>query len=86
MGFQFRYHPTLRKVVEWIKAGEIGKPLSFICQWGEYLPDWHPWEDYRQSYAARSRSGWRCGEDLMPPAGLLGLDIRGSQRPLGIHR
>ncbi len=25
--------------------------------WGEYLPDWHPWEDYRQSYAARRDLG-----------------------------
>jgi predicted dehydrogenase len=25
--------------------------------WGEYLPDWHPWEDYRQSYAALKSLG-----------------------------
>ena len=24
---------------------------------GEYLPDWHPWEDYRQSYASRKELG-----------------------------
>jgi len=24
---------------------------------GEYLPAWHPWEDYRQGYAARSDLG-----------------------------
>jgi predicted dehydrogenase len=67
MGFQFRYHPTLRKVVEWIKAEEIGKPLSFICQWGEYLPDWHPWEDYRQSYAARTDLGGGVVKTLCHP-------------------
>jgi predicted dehydrogenase len=67
MGFQFRYHPTLRKVVEWIKAEEIGKPLSFIGQWGEYLPDWHPWEDYRQSYAARTDLGGGVVRTLCHP-------------------
>jgi predicted dehydrogenase len=24
---------------------------------GHYLPDWHPWEDYRQSYSARADLG-----------------------------
>jgi len=72
MGFQFRYHPTLRKVVEWIKMGEIGKPLSFICQWGEYLPDWHPWEDYRQSYAAREDLGGGVVRTLCHPLDYLG--------------
>ncbi|MEK6256144.1 MAG: Gfo/Idh/MocA family oxidoreductase, partial [Chloroflexota bacterium] len=27
------------------------------AHWGEYLPDWHPWEDYRQSYSARADMG-----------------------------
>ena len=25
--------------------------------WGEYLPAWHPWEDYRSGYAAREDFG-----------------------------
>jgi predicted dehydrogenase len=25
--------------------------------WGEYLPQWHPWEDYSQSYASRADLG-----------------------------
>jgi predicted dehydrogenase len=53
VGFQFRYHPTLNKARELIGAGAIGKVLSAHAHWGEYLPNWHPWEDYRQSYAAR---------------------------------
>ncbi len=36
---------------------ELGKLLSIQTYWGEYLPDWHPWEDYRQSYAARRELG-----------------------------
>ena len=27
------------------------------AHWGEYLPAWHPWEDYRQGYAARADLG-----------------------------
>lgn len=57
VGFQFRFHPTLQKAAQLLKAGAIGKPLSFHVQWGEYLPSWHPWEDFKQSYAARPDLG-----------------------------
>ena len=57
MGFQFRFHPGLNKMRELINSGRIGKPLSFRAEWGEYLPGWHPWEDYRSSYSARKDLG-----------------------------
>jgi predicted dehydrogenase len=57
VGFQFRYHPTLNKARELIGAGAIGKVLAVHAHWGEYLPNWHPWEDYRESYAARADLG-----------------------------
>jgi len=57
VGFQFRYHPTLNKARELIQANTIGSVLTVHAHWGEYLPQWHPWEDYRQSYAARADLG-----------------------------
>jgi predicted dehydrogenase len=57
VGFQFRYHPTLNKARELIQAGALGKILTVHAHWGEYLPNWHPWEDYRQGYAARDDLG-----------------------------
>ncbi len=57
VGFQFRYHPTLNKARELIQQGALGKILTVHAHWGEYLPNWHPWEDYRQSYAARADLG-----------------------------
>ena len=57
VGFQFRYHPTLNKARELIQEGALGKVLTVHAHWGEYLPQWHPWEDYRQSYAARADLG-----------------------------
>lgn len=57
VGFQFRFHPGLQKVKNLLLDGAIGRPLSVRAHWGEYLPDWHPWEDYRQSYSARSDLG-----------------------------
>lgn len=57
MGFQFRFHPGLQKMKELLDTGAIGKPYSFRAEWGEYLPGWHPWEDYRKSYASRKDLG-----------------------------
>jgi predicted dehydrogenase len=57
VGFQFRYHPTVNKARELIQSNALGKILTVHAHWGEYLPQWHPWEDYRQSYAARADLG-----------------------------
>ncbi len=57
VGFQFRYHPTLNKARELIQSNVLGNILTAHAHWGEYLPQWHPWEDYRQSYAARADLG-----------------------------
>ncbi len=57
VGFQFRFHPTLKKASELIWSGELGKVLTFHAHWGEYMPNWHPWEDYRRTYAARDDLG-----------------------------
>ncbi len=57
VGFQFRFHPTLQRLSQLLQQGVIGKPLSARAHWGEYLPGWHPWEDYRQGYSARTDLG-----------------------------
>jgi predicted dehydrogenase len=57
IGYQYRFHPGLQKVKDILVDGTIGRPLSVRAHWGEYLPGWHPWEDYRQSYSARADLG-----------------------------
>ncbi|GMR10749.1 MAG: Gfo/Idh/MocA family oxidoreductase [Anaerolineae bacterium] len=57
IGFHFRFNPGLRAIKELLKEGAVGRPLSARVYWGEHLPDWHPWEDYRASYSARSNLG-----------------------------
>jgi predicted dehydrogenase len=57
VGYQFRFHPGLRQVQQLVEAGEIGYLVSARAHWGEYLPGWHPWEDYRQGYSARQDLG-----------------------------
>lgn len=57
VGFHFRYHPVLREIKKIIDSGHMGRALKAHVHWGEYLPGWHPWEDYRNSYAARADLG-----------------------------
>jgi len=57
IGYHFRFHPGLLKVKELLELGMIGKPLIIRAHWGEYLPAWHPWEDYRRGYSARADLG-----------------------------
>jgi predicted dehydrogenase len=57
VGYHFRFHPGLQKVVELLQEGAIGRPLTVRAHWGEYLPDWHPWEDYRKGYSAMAELG-----------------------------
>jgi len=57
VGYQFRFHPSLRQVRSWLQEKAIGEIVSARVAWGEYLPAWQPWRDYRTSYSARSDLG-----------------------------
>lgn len=57
VGFQLRYHPVLQAVKQKIEAGALGRIVAAHAQWGEWLPGWHPWEDYRLGYSARADLG-----------------------------
>lgn len=57
IGYQWRFHPLLRRVRMLLQENQIGDLISARATYGEYLPDWHPYEDYRKSYAARRDLG-----------------------------
>ena len=57
MAYCFRYHPLYRGLHEAAAGGRLGRVFHVHAWQGSYLPDWHPWEDYRTSYAARADLG-----------------------------
>lgn len=57
VGFMMRFHPALLEVKRIREENRYGKLLHMRSHWGSYLPAWHPWEDHRQSYAARTDLG-----------------------------
>lgn len=57
IGCNMRFHPALRLIRTFLEEGRIGRIVGARLEVGEYLPDWHPGEDYRQGYSARSELG-----------------------------
>ena len=57
IGYQLRFHPGLQKVRQYLVEGEIGNIIAAYAHFGEYLPGCHPYEDYRESHAARKDQG-----------------------------
>jgi predicted dehydrogenase len=57
VAYCMRYHPAYALARQAIHAGSLGRLLYAKAWFESWLPDWHPWEDYRQSYAARHDLG-----------------------------
>ena len=57
MGCNFRFHPCIKKIKSLIEQEKIGRVISVQVQNCSYLPDYHPWEDYKKGYAARRDLG-----------------------------
>lgn len=52
-----RYCEGPRMVKKLLTEQVIGKPLNFNFQTGQYLPDWHPWEDIQDFYVSQRKTG-----------------------------
>ncbi len=57
MAYCMRYHPAYSSARQALLAGAIGRVLYAKAWFESYLPLWHPWEDYAQSYAVRKDLG-----------------------------
>ncbi|MGH8759614.1 MAG: Gfo/Idh/MocA family protein, partial [Burkholderiales bacterium] len=57
MGSNWKFHPGLRRMKELIDSKAIGRVLAVQAIGGQYLPDWHPWEDYHAMYSSRVALG-----------------------------
>jgi predicted dehydrogenase len=57
VGSQWRFHPCVRALRACMARGSLGTLERAEINYAEYLPDWHPYEDYRKSYAARAELG-----------------------------
>ena len=56
-GYTYRFWNPLIFMKRLLDEGKIGRPLTARISFNEYLPDWHPWEDYRKFYMASEDLG-----------------------------
>jgi predicted dehydrogenase len=57
VGYMMRFHPAINKIEQLLKKNIIGKIFNIQSMWGEYLPNWHPKENYKKSYASQKKLG-----------------------------
>jgi len=57
VGYNLRFHPGLVRLKELLALGGIGRAICVRAEVGTYLPQWRPWQDYRQSYTAKRKMG-----------------------------
>jgi len=57
VGSDMRFHKCIKKIKRIITAGNLGKIISVKAENGSFLPNWHPDEDYRISYASKKKLG-----------------------------
>jgi predicted dehydrogenase len=57
VGYNQRFNFGLRKLKSYVEKGTLGKIYYIRAEFGQYLPDWRPWQDYRKSYTAIKELG-----------------------------
>lgn len=55
----FLYHPQINYIIDAVK----GEKVNYIYHSGQYLPDWHPWESYKNFFVSDKRTN-ACREIL----------------------
>lgn len=46
-----------REEIQYIRKGILGKnKLNYVYHIGQYLPDWHPWENYQNFFVGNKRT------------------------------
>jgi predicted dehydrogenase len=57
VGYQLRFHPGFQALQRMLAARAIGRLITARMVFGEYLPGWHPYEDYREMHVSRRDLG-----------------------------
>ncbi|QZY54305.1 Gfo/Idh/MocA family protein [Crassaminicella profunda] len=52
-----RFHPSIKLIKNLLDEKAIGKISHFTYHSGQYLPDWHPWEDIKEFYVSNKETG-----------------------------
>lgn len=51
------FHPAIKKIIEIVKSGSLGMISNIIFHSGQYLPDWHTYENVSDYYVSNPATG-----------------------------
>lgn len=57
VGYNFRFHRPLQVIRQALVEGRIGRTILLRAEVGQFLPEWRPGKDYRQSVSSRRDLG-----------------------------
>lgn len=57
VGYSFRFNKGLNQVKEIVEERKFGKILHVSSYFGQFLPDWRPNQDFKESYTLRKELG-----------------------------
>ena len=57
VGYNLRFQRGIHLIKQFLEEEAIGKPLVIRAEFGQYLPDWRPSQDYKKSYTAHQNMG-----------------------------
>jgi len=57
VGHNLMFHPVINSINTYVEKCDLGNMLNIQCQFGQWLPGWHPYEDYKNGYYARKDLG-----------------------------
>lgn len=57
VGYVLNFHPQFVEIKNILNRKILGKIWGIRAEFGQYLPDWHPQENYRFGYSAQKRLG-----------------------------
>jgi predicted dehydrogenase len=52
-----RFHPAIKDIKHAVAIGKYGHVVNFSYHSGQYLPDWHPWEQPKDYYVGNKPTG-----------------------------
>ena len=61
VAYNLRFHPVIQRLNELLKGESIISVQAYV---GQYLPEWRPASDYRNSYSANAEQGGGVLRDL----------------------
>lgn len=58
------FNPIIKEIKEIILSNKYGKVTNFSYHSGQYLPDWHPWENIKDFYVSKRETS--AAREIVP--------------------